>query len=420
MKIIHIINTFPGLHKRVGGAEQACKSVVEELSNRNFEIELYTTKFEFNKTSGIYKIGWLPILEDFTGKTDRYVEILKWYLIQFDPLAFISSLILFRKTKPDIVHFHNIYKLTFAVVLAAKILNKPVCLSIYDYWCFCPLSTLFDFENKICRKFHGVRCVKCLPGKFRLIQKIIIYFRKAIFDYFLNKIDKFIVLSKSSFDILESYGIKSDKIMIIPLMVADEHKSLAEPTADKKSGEANILFIGWLQKRKGLHVLLNAMETVWNKFPDAKLNIIIQEAKWEDEYKRGIYGHLEKIPKEKYFVVSGQLSRDEITKHIKNADIVVIPEQWENMSPVLVIEAMALGKKIVASRIGGIPEFIRHNIDGLLAVSNDSLSFALNITEMISNKEKAKQLAFNAQKRIRELEENCNPILKLEEVYSRL
>jgi len=417
LKIAHIINTFPGYHKRVGGGEQAALRLIRKLAVNGVQNEIYSTRFELEPEEKEFSVSALPVLEDYAGPLTRFIGILKWYLFQFDPLTFYAAYRSLKKTRPDAVHLHNMYALTFAPLAAAKLLKIPVVLSIYDYWYFCPLSTLSGDPGAACRKFHGSHCTPCLPPVFTPVQKALLLFRKTVLDMFLSRVDRFVALSRSSFDILKAYGIKEEKIEIIPVDIPEEFG--AQTKAPAASGE-NILFIGWLQKRKGLMVLLGAMETVWKQFPKARLKIITQEVKWEDGYKKEVAARLKGFEGGRYEYISGQVPRAEIKQSLEEAAVVTVPEQWENMSPLLVIEAMFMGKAIVASDIGGIPEFIDDGVTGLLFKFDDPEMLAEKIIYLLKDKPGATLIGENARRKITGLSRASEPHKKMMEAYGKL
>lgn len=417
MKIAHIINTFPGYHKRVGGGEQAALRLIRKLIKGGDRNYIYTTRFDLKTKDTEFDVMPLPVLEDYLGPLARFAGVLKWYLFQFDLLTFIAAVFEFSEKRPKVVHLHNMYTLTFAVLAAAKLLKIPVVLSIYDYWYFCPLSTLLDHNGSACRKFHASHCAACLPPLLRPVQKALLYFREAVFDIFLARVDRFIVLSNSSREILKAYGIKENRIAVVPVDIPEEFGAVS--AVAETAGE-NILFIGWLQKRKGLMVLLEAMETVWKEFPGAKLKVITQEVKWEDGYKKQVEEKLKTFDSARFEYVSGQVPRSEIKQSLEQASAVAVPEQWENMSPLLVIEAMFMGKAIIASDIGGIPEFIESGVTGLLFKYDDPKELAEKIAEVLRDKGKAGRYGAAARKKITEISKASEPHRKMIEVYEKL
>jgi glycosyltransferase involved in cell wall biosynthesis len=305
--------------------------------------------------------------------------------------------------------------LTFAVVLAARHERIPIFLSVYDYWYFCPLTTLFDAGSSCCRKFHGSWCVTCLPRRFRLIQQLLLGMRQRLFDYFLTRIDRFIVLSKSSASILEAYGVPATKAEIIPHVVAP-----AEYRAPKDGNRQRfVLFVGWLQKRKGLHILLAAMRAVWAKKDDIALCAVVQDVKHEDEYRRAIEREFAAIGHARLQVYRGRQEKTFIRGLVAGAAVVAVPEQWENMSPIIIMEAMQCGACVVASDIGGIGEFIRHGVDGFLAESGNPADFADKILYALDNPQACERCGQSARERIARLSDQDALSQRLSKEYAQ-
>ena len=402
MKICYVTNYLPGYHPRCGGADQAIlwtENLIKEKSHETFFLTLPFRKgLSFSKKkNSISNIRSVFVLENILGTFGKYVEIIKWYVLQFDPISFVIAKKIFRDIKPDIVHFGDFQVLTFSVLLAAKQLKIPVVASIYAYWYFCPLMTLVDYKNRLCRKFHNTWCIECLPKTLRFIQVILLRFRKKVFDFFLNTVDKFIALSKSSEQILIDYGIDKDKIAVIPLPI---EKELNHNIASNQVEKNTVLFMGWMEKRKGLHILLDAMARVISEVPSVKFYLVVKKVKWEKDYEKLIISKMAGIPKHNYILITGQLNRNEIKELLNKATIVIVPEQWENMSPLIIIEAMSAGKPIVASNLGGIPELIEDGISGLLAHYNTPSDFADKVIYLLRNPEKSKELGLTARTRI--------------------
>jgi len=382
VKACYISNFLPGYHRRVGGADYLTFRFARAARKRGCEISFIVTKSAgySKKTVDGFPVFPVAVLEDlFPRNIKKIIEILKWYVFQFDPIVYFSIKRLLHKLKPDIVHLHSFYLFTFAVIIAARREQIPVCVSIYDYWMFCPQMTLTNTDGRSCRRVQGARCVRCLPEKFLLIQKILLYLREPIFRYFLNKIDNFIVLSRNSASILEDMRVPGGKVTIVN---QPGDMSLIRTEICPKRGHM-ILYVGWIEKRKGLHVIVRAMPKIIESFSDARLFVISDIARYQEYYYRNILIQINQLGLEKHVFLAGPKPYKEVKEFLSKADVVVIPEQWENMSPVILTEAMLAGKAIVASDIGGIPEFIKDDYNGLLAEPKNPSSFASKITRIL-------------------------------------
>lgn len=386
MKICHVTDYLQYSHKNWGGAEIVCHRIATLEQKNKQNITLLTTKP-------------LKSIKEFKSfivkKIDDYLGFLGYYkfVFPYDLITYFSLKKKLKKIKPDILHLHNFKKISFAVVSVAKKLKIPIVYSIYDYWSVCPVESLIDFKNENCKKYQGRWCKECVKNrKFGFLQSFFLRYRKKIFDKYLNKIDKFIVLSNSSKEILKDYGINEKKIKMIHLPL--DIKVKTQGKIEKNS----ILYVAWIQHRKGLHVLVKAMPYILKEIPDAKLYVIGSEGP-EKEYKQEIIELIKENKLKKKTFLLGKVSDSELDSFLNKANVIVVPEQWENMSPLIIIEAMAFGKAIVASKIGGIPDFIIHNKTGLLANHKKPEDFADKIITILKKKKYAEKLGKSAQKK---------------------
>jgi len=398
MKIAHATNYLPYYHAIVGGGEQAVYRLVKLQAKKGNKISVLATA-PIKKPKEDFKFFSVNVSEDYFDKSGSFVRALKLSFFPFDLVSFISSYKILKKIKPDILHLHNFNILSFSVLQAAKILDIPTVLSIYDYWYFCPISMLFDNDYNVCEKYHGLNCVDCIKQKSnmpRTLLKLFLLLRKPVFNYFLNKIDAFVALSESSETILTNYGIKKEKVHKIPLLFSSKDFKLWKPEKLKKN---LILYAGWVVRHKGLHILVKAMPEILKEFPDAKL-IAIGDNTIDKKYTNMILKEIKKHKLEKNVSLLGRLSDEDFNKFLGEGNIIVIPEQWENMSPVFLPQSMINGKPIVASNIGGIPEFLENNRNGLICKPNDPHDFAEKMIWMLKNKDSANKMGENAKKDI--------------------
>src|SRR3989339_146734 len=399
MKVFHFTNYYPNLHSIWGGAERACQQTVTLLKNKNVTNYIATLSHKQASQSNFFII---PTLEHFLPLLLKDIcKNFKLLIFPFDFIAFISSFIFFKKIKPDIIHLHNFNLMSFAPLVAAKFLKIPTVLSIYDYWYFCPQEMLMKKDGTICHEFQGFRCLSCYePGRFALIKKFSLFFRKHIFNFFLSFVDQFIVLSNASRKILLSYGIKDSKITILKQPVEVNLKKVDF----SKIEEGLILFVGWKVKRKGLHLLLHAFKLIAKEMENVKLIAIGKNI--DKEHLKSVNDYINNNGLSDKVKMFDKISQEELDSYWEKANVFVVPEQWENMSPLVVLEAMANGRAIVASNLGGIPEFIENGKTGFLAEYNNPRDFADKIVKLLKDISLVEKIGKAANEKIRDF---CEP-----------
>jgi glycosyltransferase involved in cell wall biosynthesis len=143
-------------------------------------------------------------------------------------------------------------------------------------------------------------------------------------------------------------------------------------------------FIGWLLPIKGPMYLLNAMKEVWQKHNDVSL-VFIGKGDLDVELRTEAL----KINANGRVKFLGW--RNDIEQVLPLFDILVLPSLNEGMGRVLV-EAMAAGKPIVASKVGGIPDLVKHDHNGLLVPPGNEKALAASIKQLINDPRKAKMM----------------------------
>jgi glycosyltransferase involved in cell wall biosynthesis len=116
----------------------------------------------------------------------------------------------------------------------------------------------------------------------------------------------------------------------------------------------------------------------------------------------------------------GKLDFLELVKVVARAKFCVLPSEVYENCPMAVLEAMALGKPVIGSNIGGIPELINDGDDGLLFDTGNADDLAEKINWMLKNSRKTSEMGLEARKKI---ERKYNPDIhyqKVMEQYERL
>lgn len=408
MRICIVSDYLPDYHPVWGGGEKATISIARLIAAKKEHEVFVATKKPFKRVSEDFSHYSIRTFEEFLGKRlGLYFTRFKSIWFPFDLFSYFSALNLFKRLRPDVINVHNFRELSFSVLLAAKKLGIPVVYSVFDYWFFCPKIDLVN-DRGVC----DGNCANCVRSeRFGLLKSMLFSIRKKVFNV---SFDKVIALSDNSKSLMVKHGLKKSDVSVVRLPFSDLKASL-----NVKVNPNLVLFLGWIHHRKGLLVLVKAVSKLLKKFPKVKLVAIGTPASksYENEVKSFISEN--KLEKNIDFIV-GKKPLDEVKVLIAQAGMIVIPEQWENMSPVLLIESMFNAKAIIASSVGGIPSFIKDGFSGLLAKPDSADDFAVKIGSLLANPSKAKSLGLNARKSALRLFDENAVYKSLIQVYESL
>ncbi len=158
-----------------------------------------------------------------------------------------------------------------------------------------------------------------------------------------------------------------DRYRIIPSGVDCAAFAEAAPMGEYLDGKRNILFLGRLEKRKGLPFLLEAYAMLKREMPDIRLIVVGGDGGLRPVCERYIYqNRLEDV------VFAGYVSEQKKARYFKTADVYCAPNTGAESLGLVLLEAMAAGTPIIASRIEGFVDVLREQQEGLLVPPRDS------------------------------------------------
>ncbi|MEI7375886.1 glycosyltransferase family 4 protein [Dickeya chrysanthemi] len=296
-------------------------------------------------------------------------------------------LALLRKEKPDIVHFHNIYhQLTPSLIHVAKKFGCKTVLTAHDYKIICPSYTMLR---------DGKVCDACLTGsvfnafKYRCQQgiasKSLLLSLEAAWQNIARNYQALdVIISPSEF--LRGQLIRKLPNARIEVIVNGIDDDLTKETVED---EGYFLFIGRLSREKGVATLAQAHQQMRNKIP---LKIAGNGPLYNDLVAR--------FPNAEFLGYKQQGA--ELNTLIKQSRAVIVPSEYYENCSMSVLESMAFAKPVVGGRIGGIPEQIRDNIDGVLFEPGNVQALADVLDDLALHPQKAQKMGLSARQRLSE------------------
>ncbi len=161
------------------------------------------------------------------------------------------------------------------------------------------------------------------------------------------------------------------------------------PFEEYRDGKRNILFVGRLEKRKGLAYLLRAFMRVKQEMPDTRLIVVGGGTRLRPRYERFIAQH----GLQHDVVFKGFVPNDEVARYFRTADIYCSPATGHESLGVVLLEGLATGTPVVASDIPGYSTVVTHGKDGLLFPPKDSARLAGTLLQLLNDRDLAARLS---------------------------
>ena len=207
-------------------------------------------------------------------------------------------------------------------------------------------------------------------------------------------------------------------------------------TADP-AGSRTVLFVGRLCPEKGVHVLLSAMQQLSRTEPRASLSLVgpldLSPKDFVDPHGRdpifnglaryysnpGAYEELirRQVNGLSHASLHGRVANSQLGSHYGRAGIFVFPSLWHEPFGIPVIEAMAAGLPIVATRGGALPEVVVDGETGILVERGDSEGLAAAISRLLSDPGLRRRMGAAGRRRVQQLFTWDGSVARLEELY---
>ncbi|RJO63718.1 MAG: glycosyltransferase family 1 protein [Candidatus Omnitrophota bacterium] len=204
---------------------------------------------------------------------------------------------------------------------------------------------------------------------------------------------------------------KQKKIKIVPLGISLPGLPKKHFSDATHNGCYQVLFVGRLEKRKGIHVLCRAIPYVLDKVPTATFNIVGRDLYVTphgvsfsgDEQNSAKRKLMQSIP-EKYrnrVVFRGHVEAEALADYYMSCDVFVAPSLYESFG-LIYIEAMSYAKPVIGCGVGGVPEVIADKETGFLVPPEDHYSLAETITRLLKDSRLRNTLGIHARKLVEE------------------
>lgn len=298
---------------------------------------------------------------------------------------------LLEEVRPDIAHLHIIaHQISPSILPVLKQRGIPIIQTLHDYKPICPSYGLVS---------HGKICERCKGGKFyhatlqrcnhdsiaaSLVNTVEMYLHQAWNWYDLP--DVYITPSEFMRQKLIEFGMPEKKLIHIPNFVNLDKYPYSEGFGDY------FVYVGRLTQIKGVHTLLRAMEKVRNKH----VRLLILGDGPQRPYLEQVMNNLG-LENVRFL---GYQNPDQLVHVLSNAMFSVLPSEVYEICPMSVLESMSMGKPVIGADIGGIPELIEDEVDGMLFSSGNVDELASRIDRMLSDDDRLHEMGKAAHHKI--------------------
>jgi glycosyltransferase involved in cell wall biosynthesis len=339
-----------------GGAERHIKNIMDRLRSYNdLEIHVISISKEIKKDFVLKK----------EGVTVHQIKAIKLPMtvagVTIYPIKMLREV---KKIKPDLIHGQMIGA---PYGLAAGILSKkyPTLLTVH---------TIIKQTSKTNRTLFG----RIHDSLWRLLER-----------WELKRIPYVIVVTPHLKEELKKDGARD--ISVIPNGIDASWFDIPD-----KSIAGRILFVGRIRAGKGIDNLIKAMKLIINEGDNAHLHVVGPTD--DARYLKYLQELTKKMDVSEQVEFIGSIPDDALLNEYAECSIFVLPSSVES-HPIVLLEAMASGKPVIATNVGGIPYMIEDGKDGLLVDYGDIEGLAGKILLLMNNKKLGDDIAESGKKK---------------------
>lgn len=365
MKILQINS----LGYEAGGAEKAILNLKNELIKNGHTVKILTSDHSHGK----------KLFSDF-----QFTYPTRMGLSLFARLFNISSFLVTKKIlssyQPDIVHLNRMDYISPSVLFLLK--NYPTVMTIHGPEDF--IKSLFIwFMPHSFFKHHTISKQNLnFIGKLHYFYHV--YLQRPIYMLGLKNVKLFLTPSASFAKIIDKN--------IRPITGVSMGVNLFT-FSQKTNCDYKLLYIGRLDKTKGVDYLIQAMPQIIKKFPKTTLSIV-----GEGIHRERLIELIQKFHLEKNVFLTSWQKREKIKEFYKETDIVIMPSIWPEAFGTVGIEAMSVGRPVIGTRVGGIPGWLDDDKTGYLVEPKNSKQIGEKVIKLFSDKQLLRQMGENARK----------------------
>lgn len=283
-----------------------------------------------------------------------------------------------KQFQPDVVLLHTLSQPTAAVIFPLK--HFPTILFVHGPELY--TKKLLPWYLKRTDYRGDTFQVKDLTLRGRLHYYYFLYICRTVYRFALPRVNKIVALSSYTQEMLLAEGMRS---VLIPNGV----KLL--PRAPFSLDMPQLLYAGRLEKFKGIDDLIRALPDILAVHPELTLRIA-----GTGSYQDSLKCMVTKMKLERSVVFAGHLKPAELEQAYRRCSCFILPSTWPETFGKVGVEAMSVGRPVIATDVGGIRDWLHDGVNGYVVQPHQPQQIADKVLQLLSNSATAASMADQA------------------------
>lgn len=403
MRILMLAQSYP---PTAGGEQHHVRNLSIDLVKRGHDVTVATLwredmpAFEYDEGVRVHRIHasmqHVPAL--FTNKELRHLPPLP------DPQVLYTLRRIILHERPEIVHAHNWMVHSFTPLKTWS--KAKLILTLHDCSLICATQR-FMYQGVPCNGPGWTKCLRCAAQHYGTARGVPITLANWIGEKREHHIvDMFMPVSQA---VAEATQLIKHRLphRVVSNFIPDNVSILpndTDPLVAQLPKDNYLLFVGDMGREKGVEVLFRAYTEMDSKVPLVLIG-------------RQVAGFSPTCPRN-VFVMPGW-PHASIMRAWSRCSIALAPSILPDSCPTVIMEAMAMGRPVVASRIGGIPDIVADGETGFLVTPGDERALRAAIERLLADPALREQMGARARQRVVQFQAS-SVVPRIEQVYQEV
>lgn len=306
-----------------------------------------------------------------------------------DPEVVMALRRLVRRERPDVVHSHSWLQYSYFPLYHPR--KGPAhVVTLHDYGLVCPRKTLQpSCHADPCPGPRLDRCLICAPRQYGAAKGAVIASLHLGSRFLHRRADRYLAVSSSVARHSQSALPAGTEILVIPSMIPNGVSDLAASAprpAFLPADDGYLMFIGALGPHKGVDVLLEAHRRMRHKVPVVLLGTPRSDTPPLIEPD---------------VITARNVPHAQAMAALRHSSIAVVPSTWHEPMSQVAVEAMVVGRPVVASDVGGLKDVVQHGVTGLRVPPGDPGALAMALDGLLDDPERRAEMGCAGRVRAR-------------------
>ena len=370
MRILQAIDSYPP--PLGGGGILQTQALSHELARRGHEVQVVSlagsrgARTEFDGAVRVHRVaGWSRVLGPLYANPERPL-----HPTLPDPGIVRALSRLLNDFRPQVVHAHSWLLYSFLPLLPSQ--ETGLVVSLHDYGFVCPKTT-FVHRDGLCSGPSFAKCVSCAREQYGALRSLALTTGMAAMKPWRGRVDRYVANSEAVARASAGLVERGEGYMeVIRPFVSEEafHADEGMRPAFVPPKTDYLMFAGALGPHKGVDVLLEA----WSGL-EPKLPLVLAGIRRRDTPRHFPAG----------VIVAEEVPHNDVLHAWGHCVAAVVPSVWPEPFGLVAAEAMAAGRPVVASAVGGLAEVIVDGVTGILVPPGDAVALRSAIQRLLAN-----------------------------------